>query len=64
MLGNYIILNGIAHTLLWYSIIILQGLVVCLLIKKPPYLKNLPTNYKLIKVRRGSLSFSLCFDNL
>lgn len=50
VLGNFIILQGVPHTLLWYAIVILQGVLIALVFRKPAYLKNIPTNYKLIKV--------------
>lgn len=54
ILGHYIVRNGISHTLLWYQIVILQGLIVSMLFKKPPYLKG-TQSYKAIGV--SSLMF-------
>ncbi|XP_071053445.1 uncharacterized protein [Onthophagus taurus] len=48
IMGDHIIKIGFLKVILWYQAIILQGVIVSMLIKKPPYLKAQGNPYKLI----------------
>lgn len=54
LLGNGIIKHGITHASLWYAVIILQGVVASILLKKPHYYNNQPKIYNLVE-RTNSL---------
>ncbi|KAK9707846.1 hypothetical protein QE152_g27588 [Popillia japonica] len=48
-LGSEIFIHGLLTPIIWYQIIILQGMIVAMFIKKPQYLKTVGNPYKLIQ---------------
>lgn len=50
VLGNSIIEHGLLRILLWYQTLMLQGIIISLLLKKPKYLKSVRRIYDYIPV--------------
>ncbi|GJQ76572.1 hypothetical protein Trydic_g2269 [Trypoxylus dichotomus] len=49
VLGRNMFIHGLLTPIIWHQILILQGLIVAMFIKKPPYLKTTENSYKLIQ---------------
>ena len=51
ILATYIIQTGLLTVVVWYQVVILQGLIVCLIIRKPKYLKASGRQYRRVQMR-------------